>query len=111
MVSGIYGLGGLAAGGESDQEATLHEHPVASTMCRATSFTRFDDDRILAWVIFLCFHAFESHWLHTTVLKRGGAPYFSGLDPSELLPKQKNAGTIGSNGSEVGPDSDAGVRV
>ena len=52
---------------------------------------------------FLCFHAFESHWLHTTVLKRA--------DPSELLPKQRNAGTIGSNGSEVGPDSDAGVRV
>ena len=51
MVSGIYGLGGLAAGGGSDQEATLHEHPVASTMCRATSFTRFDDDRILAWVV------------------------------------------------------------
>ena len=79
----------LAAGGGSDQEATLHEHPVASTMCRATSFTRFDDDRILAWVVFPLFHAFESHWLHTTVLKHGGAPYFSGLDPQNSCPNKK----------------------
>ena len=89
MVSGIYGLGGLAAGGGSDQEATLHEHPVASTMCRATSFTRFDDDRILAWVVFLCFHAFESHWLHTTVSQTWRSSLLFGIGPLRTLAQTK----------------------
>ena len=70
----------------------------------------FDDDRILAWVVFLCFHAFESHWLHTTVLNVEELLTFRDWT-LRTLAQTKNAGTIGSNGSEVGPDSDAGVRV